>query len=56
MITAVPVDTPVTMPVELPILATAGLLLDHTPPMQPVPDDVESYINAVAPTHTTPGP
>lgn len=32
MITGIPADTPVTTPVELPIVASAILLLVHVPP------------------------
>jgi hypothetical protein len=45
-----PTDTPVTIPEEEPIVATAGLLLLHVPP------GVGSVIVAVSPEHALAGP
>ena len=45
-----PAATPVTIPVDMPIVATAGLLLDHIPPV------VASVCTTVDPTHTVDDP
>lgn len=46
----VPDNTPVTMPVDEPTVASAGLLLLHVPPL------VKSLNGVVAPTQTTLAP
>ena len=46
MIAVVPAATPVTIPVEVPTVATEGFALLHTPP------EVPSVKVAVAPTHS----
>ena len=46
MIVTVPADTPVTIPLEEPIVANKGLLLLHVPPAVP------SNKVSVSPTHT----
>ena len=50
MILVVPLETPVTMPLAEPAVATAALLLDHVPPV------VVCERNVIAPTQTVSEP
>ena len=49
VITVVPVVRPVRMPVEDPMVATAGLLLDQVPAEGPGPEESNKVV--AAPTH-----
>ena len=50
MITTVPAEIPVAIPVDTPIVASGGMLLIHKPP------GVRSVRFVVLPTHTVKGP